>query len=143
MRDGGRMTCLSESTIAGLLEQRLSSEQRETLDAHIDDCRTCRHVVIDLLSAVRLSSTTAAEHTTHPARASGDAMLAKEAVVGRFVVVETLGAGGMGVVYAAYDPELDRKVALKLLRRRARDASDAHVQLVAEAQAMARINHPN
>ena len=36
--------------------------------------------------------------------------------VGRYVVLDRIGAGGMGVVYAAYDPELDRKVAVKLMR---------------------------
>ena len=37
--------------------------------------------------------------------------------LGRYIVVDRLGAGGMGVVYAAYDPDLDRKLAVKILRR--------------------------
>jgi serine/threonine protein kinase/Tfp pilus assembly protein PilF len=62
--------------------------------------------------------------------------------IGRFMILETLGAGGMGIVYAAYDPELDRKVALKLIRPDRADDS-ARVRLIREAQAMARLTHPN
>ena len=64
--------------------------------------------------------------------------------LGRFLVIERIGAGGMGQVYAAYDPELDRKVALKLLHGHV-DAGDRHAaeRLHQEAQAMARLSHPN
>ncbi len=67
--------------------------------------------------------------------------------IGRFRILDRLGAGGMGVVYSAYDPELDRKVALKLLLPDlAEDASRGSTgtsRLQREAQAMARLNHPN
>jgi len=64
--------------------------------------------------------------------------------IGRFVVLGVLGSGGMGVVYSAYDPHLDRKVAIKLLASAAmRSAEDSKIRLLREAQAMAKINHPN
>ncbi len=63
-------------------------------------------------------------------------------VVGRLVVLHKLGSGGMGVVYAAYDPELDRKVALKLLLPGS-GGETGRARLVREAQALARLSHPN
>ena len=72
------------------------------------------------------------------------AELARGATLGRYVVLDRLGAGGMGVVYAAYDPELDRKIALKLLRGGGTVAGDDRTaRLQREAQAMARLSHPN
>jgi serine/threonine protein kinase len=63
--------------------------------------------------------------------------------IGRFVVLGVLGEGGMGVVYSAYDPHLDRKVAIKVLRPDVMSVGDAHARLLREAQAMAKIDHPN
>ncbi len=72
--------------------------------------------------------------------------LARGDLVGRYVVLREIGRGGMGVVLAAYDPELDRQVAVKLLRvdpRRTRHADRARARLIREAQAMARLTHPS
>ncbi|MEZ4403057.1 MAG: serine/threonine-protein kinase [Kofleriaceae bacterium] len=62
--------------------------------------------------------------------------------IGRFVVGERLGAGGMGVVYAARDPELDRAVAIKLVRAD-RNWDSVRARLLREARAMAQLDHPN
>jgi serine/threonine-protein kinase len=63
--------------------------------------------------------------------------------VGRYVVLETLGAGGMGVVYRAYDPDLDRHVALKLISPRSSGDATQESRLFREAQALARLSHEN
>ncbi len=64
--------------------------------------------------------------------------------IGRFAVIQRLGVGAMGVVYAAYDPQLDRKVALKLLKPSEDDAGERwQHRLLREAQALAKLSHPN
>lgn len=71
--------------------------------------------------------------------------LARGSTIGRYLVLDVLGAGGMGVVYTAFDPQLDRKVAVKVVRhrRRAERDSDGPARMLREAQAIARISHPN
>ncbi|MCY0988698.1 protein kinase [Nannocystis sp. ILAH1] len=64
--------------------------------------------------------------------------------IGRFQILGLVGRGGMGVVYAAYDDLLDRKVAVKvLLAESVRDMTLSRGRLMREAQAMARLSHPN
>jgi serine/threonine protein kinase len=66
--------------------------------------------------------------------------------INRYVLGDVLGAGGMGVVYRAFDPDTKRDVALKLVRPEASvgtPASQGQARLLREAQAMARLSHPN
>ena len=83
-------------------------------------------------------------HAGPPARLGSDE-LARGDLLGRHIVLERLGAGGMGIVYAAYDPELDRKIAVKLLNRPGPNHGDhaGATRLLREAKAMARLTHPN
>jgi tetratricopeptide (TPR) repeat protein/tRNA A-37 threonylcarbamoyl transferase component Bud32 len=63
--------------------------------------------------------------------------------VGRFRLLDRLGQGGMGTVYAAYDEQLDRKIAVKLLRPRDLDSERLRERMLREARALARLSHPN
>jgi tetratricopeptide (TPR) repeat protein/predicted Ser/Thr protein kinase len=82
-----------------------------------------------------------------PALSPPHGELAAGTRVSRYVVLKHLARGGMGVVYLAYDEELDRRVALKILAPDGSgDASDAaarSARLLREAQAMAKLSHPN
>ena len=66
-------------------------------------------------------------------------------MIGRFKVIRELGRGGTGIVYIAYDVELDRKIAVKLLNNERPDerTGSANARLLREAQSMARVSHPN
>jgi hypothetical protein len=63
--------------------------------------------------------------------------------IARFVVVDKIGAGGMGVVLMAYDPKLDRRVAIKLLHPSRTSDPEAQDRMLREAQALAKLSHPN
>jgi tetratricopeptide (TPR) repeat protein len=77
-----------------------------------------------------------------PAYAAGRRPLAEGERVGRFVVERLRGEGAMGVVYTAHDPRLGRRVALKLVRAE-RSSEASRARMLREAQAMARLAHPN
>jgi tetratricopeptide (TPR) repeat protein len=71
-----------------------------------------------------------------------DLAIGRGTVIGRYTLLERLGAGGMATVYSAHDTQLDRIVALKLLRPH-EDVAEVRARLFLEAQAMARLSHPN
>jgi eukaryotic-like serine/threonine-protein kinase len=109
-----------------------------------------------LVAATVLSNGDGASRLARPPRADEDPRVkdlvrarlfrnkAKPVKIGRFTVLGRLGEGGMGIVYTAYDDQLDRKVAVKVLRGEAtRQDQLGRTRLLREAQAMARLSHPN
>jgi predicted Ser/Thr protein kinase len=89
------------------------------------------------------SATAATEPNQPPDPAEA---LPAETQVGRYVIRDVIGSGSISVVYRANDPELDREIALKLLRvseSRQRTSSTRRARLLREAQALAQLSHPN
>ncbi|PTL75490.1 serine/threonine-protein kinase [Vitiosangium sp. GDMCC 1.1324] len=139
--------CPDENVLAGFASGSLSLSDAPEVERHLDGCATCRALVAvvasedsgpDTASApTRLDtgSPTLPMHPEAPTLGPGDR-------VGRYVLEGLLGQGGMGVVYAARDPGLGRTVALKLLRPGG-GGDEGRARLVREAQAMARLAHPN
>src|SRR5205823_6050282 len=110
----------------------LSAAEAEQADAHVDACESCRARLLELGRA-------GASASSAPPVEPG-ASLARGAMLGRYVVLRAVGSGGMGRGYAAYDPELDRKVAIKVLHRREEAQSS---RLLDEAKAIAKLSHSN
>ncbi len=123
--------CLSENEVLSLLRGTLVEGLRTSAEQHIDVCPVCQ----ELFSCI---ARTAHEESRPRARSHAD--LPRGSKVGRYRLGKPLGAGAMGIVYLAEDPDLHRPVALKMLRRQDEQASD---RLTREAQALARISHPN
>jgi len=156
------MTCPEPERLQALVDGGLAEDDRAALAAHADECEACRAAVVDLFqrrAAVDAMSETAVSdpasaETVHsepvPVAITGDTgpgragagSLAPGTAVDRYVIERRLGAGAMGVVYAARDPQLDRQVAIKLLRGRD-DDEGLRARLLREAQALARVDHAN
>ncbi|HEY5920651.1 MAG TPA: protein kinase, partial [Kofleriaceae bacterium] len=129
------MACPDDVELTRFLRRELDAERTRVLEEHFDECADCRALAFALASG--------------GGGGEDQKALPAGAKLGRFVIDEQLGYGGMGIVYRARDPELRRDVALKVLRvgptpntPNARD-DDAHARLVREAQCLAQLDHPN
>tara|TARA_R110002073_G_scaffold256849_5_gene419590 strand:+ start:48419 stop:50983 length:2565 start_codon:yes stop_codon:yes gene_type:complete len=139
------MACLDENQVVALVHGRLTGPSLVAAQEHLDSCLDC----LDLVGMF--------QQTTLDAVKDDDFVPLTESVqidlnappgsqIGRYEVIRALGRGGMGVVYLARDPQLDRAVALKLVRPSLQEderADHFERRLMREARAMAKLSHPN
>jgi hypothetical protein len=133
--------CLGEDDIAALLAGPRDDAAFAELDAHVDRCPECRALFVTL-ARTALTARDASDEPEPVISPPNDA-LARGTRVGRYEIDAMVGAGAMGAVYAAFDPALQRTVALKLVRARWGDAFEWTERLLREARTMAKLVHPN
>ncbi|MGE0870128.1 MAG: tetratricopeptide repeat protein [Kofleriaceae bacterium] len=109
------MECLDDQAVEAWVRGDLAGERRDPVRVHLDGCEACSELVGALFETEWIGQ-----------------------AVGRYQIVELIGGGAMGEVYRATDPDLGREVAIKLVRR-----GGSQERLLREAQAMARVTHPN
>ena len=115
------MDCLDDNQVAAYVARRLHDGELDAIVDHLSRCDAC------------LAMTCAAATEEAAAGLS----------VGRYAILEMIGQGGMGSVYIAHDPQLDRRVALKVVRADRRSQGQLQLRMTREARAMAQVRHPN
>ena len=116
-----------------MLEGTLSETERAALDDHIDHCESCAQLVVELTQLI------------YPADGELD-QLGQLDRIGRYKIATVVGKGGMGAVYEAWDDQLERKIALKLLRAdlvEAEERKNYSARMLREARMLAAITHPH
>ena len=147
------MECLSDERLLGFLKGDLPEVEREAIETHLDGCQSCFKLVG---AAMRMGSepreakpeVRGPGESTRPDGAVEDEETLLPATIadGRYVIRDLLGQGGAGAVYRAYDSQLGRQIALKIVRTPKLApgmAESMQARLLREARAMARVSHPN
>ena len=121
--------CVDEETLIASTHGWLDADAMEQVEGHLDRCDACRELVAEMMRTSSQSPSAPADQ------------LEVGASCDRYLILNRIGVGGMGVVYSAWDDRLDRKLALKVVR----PGGDPRAQqrLLREARVMASIRHPN
>ena len=132
--------CPSDDVLGAHVEHALDDHEASRVVSHLDECDACRQIVIAAVrDKPRLARGTPSLHL--PAITSRSLVGTR---MGRYELRSLLGAGGMGQVYGAYDAELDREIAVKVLHPElARGAASLADRLVRESRLMAKVEHPS
>ena len=132
--------CPSDDDLFALARSQLEPVKAAAIQKHLAQCEACCAAVAEAARGLAGEASPApeADESSRKLR-SGDRL-------GRYLIGALLGEGAMGAVYVAQDPELNRRVAIKVLRTDARlgiGKGELQARLLREAQAMARLSHPN
>jgi serine/threonine protein kinase len=123
-----RAECGDDESLFEYAQGGLGPDERRAVEAHVNACPDCRRVLAEALRGLAEADGLGAEGGSRGR-------------IGRYSLVELLGAGASGVVYRAFDPELERTVALKLLRTDT--STENRERRLREARTMAQVSDPN
>lgn len=136
---------IGDSELVAFARGHLSAEARARVEAWLDQSPTNAELVARYVGMFVDASADPLQSTVvgGPPPRGEPIQVDLGTRIGRYRVDDLLGAGGMGVVYSAFDPALDRSVALKLIRPSVSDPKHYRARLLREARALAAIAHPN
>ena len=139
--------CLTETRVVQFVEGSLPADGRRAVEAHLASCGACSDLVTWAAAELRTGAQSVAAPTVRvpgpPAAPARRAPLAAGARVDRYQILGFVGRGGMGEVYAAYHPDLDRRIALKIGHDYGVGIEERQARLLREARSIARLSHPN
>ena len=130
------MNCPDENILSDYLAGDVSTSELASVTAHMEECTSCRDLIAELArtAPARLLPADAPDEAMHV-----DALYPGVAIMGHFVLRRLLGAGGMGIVWAAEEPD-GTEVALKFLRT---EDAEHRRRLLREARIARSLVHPN
>jgi eukaryotic-like serine/threonine-protein kinase len=139
------MQCVSDADVIELVEGALDEARRGAIERHLDECAQCLELVTlaSRTSRAARASTLPSPRGARETDLPPEGALAPGTALGRYEIVEPLGRGGMGMVYAARDVQLGRRVAIKVVVPDRAGEARSQLALLREAQALARIAQPN
>lgn len=136
------VACPSDDDLLAYVGRTLEPSRRSMIETHLASCESCPAVAAAAARELHTSDAGDGIPTADEGGGGPVVILPAGAKLGRYVILDLLGRGSMGVVYGAYDPQLDRKVALKVVRPDRQHTALAE-RFVREGQTMARLSHPN